>query len=76
MSGYILCMSSTSSEWWATLSTTQYLPFAEGTSYARTCASATSLTFIHPMATLGYVEDDPARKFEEFLVNNQTEIPY
>ena len=56
------------------LSTIQYLPFAEGTSYARICARATSLTFIHPKATLGYVEDDPARKFEGFLVKNQTEM--
>jgi hypothetical protein len=38
----------------------QYLPFAEGTSYARICARATSLTFIQPKLKLGYVEDDPA----------------
>lgn len=61
MVGYIWWMMLTRSEWCATTSTMQYLPFAEGTSYARTCARATSLTFIHPKLELGYV-DDPARK--------------
>jgi len=37
----------------------QYLPFAEGTSYARIWAKATSLTLTHPKLRLGYV-DDPA----------------
>jgi hypothetical protein len=40
----------------------QYRPFGEGTSYARICARATSLTFTHPKLKLEYVEDDPAEK--------------
>lgn len=80
MVGYISRMTLTRSELWVTTSTMQYLPFAEGTSYARTCARATSLTFTQPKVELGYV-DDPARKWEgfalcifSFLFLAQTEI--
>jgi len=46
----------------------QYLPYAEGTSYARICASATSLTFTHPKLKLGYVDDDPVIRWEVFAL--------
>lgn len=75
-SGYISCMILASSEWWMTLSTMQYLPFAEQTLYARICARATSVTFIHPKLTLEYVEDDPAWKYEEFLVRQNNHCKF
>lgn len=66
MVGYIPRMMLTSSEQWPTLSTMQYLPFAEETSYARICPRATSLTFTHPKQKLGYVKHDPEKINERF----------
>ena len=58
----------TNPELWETLSTMQYLPFVEQTLYARICARETSVRFIHQKLTLEYVKDDPAWKYEEFLI--------